>query len=174
MNWCFIIPLIVGLICGVLGYLLGKQSAATATKVIKDVDNTEVLKWREKYADLEGQLVECRKSLKLEREKGAVGTVLPFDAAKVKAVFGKKVKQDDLKIVEGIGPKIEELFHNNGIKTWKDLSETTVLRCKKILKSGGKAFEIHRPDTWPKQAEMAYKGLWEELKQWQKTLDGGR
>jgi|SRR5690606_836670 len=173
MNWCFIIPLIVGILCAILGYLLGRQSAPTAT-VTDSTGNSETIKWRERYADLEGQLAECRKTLKTQIEKSAVGSVLPFDATKVKAVFGKKVKQDDLKIIEGIGPKIEELFHNNGIKTWEDLSTTTVLRCKKILKSGGKAFELHRPDTWPKQAEMAYNGLWEELKHWQKTLDGGR
>ncbi|WP_417363028.1 hypothetical protein [Galbibacter sp.] len=172
MNWCFIIPLIVGIICAILGYLLGRQSAAT--KKVTKVDNSEAVKWREKYADLEGQLAECRKSLRVQKEKGASGSVLPFDAAKVKAVFGKKVKQDDLKIVEGIGPKIAELFHNNGINTWKDLSTTTVLRCQEILRSGGKAFEIHKPDTWPKQAEMANNGLWEELKNWQNTLDGGK
>lgn len=172
MNWCFIIPLLVGIICAILGYLLGRMSAPT--KRITNVDNSETVKWREKYADLEGQLAACRKSLKVEQEKGAVGSVLPFNAAKVKEVFGKKVKQDDLRIIEGIGPKIEELFHENGVKTWKDLSTTTVLRCQEILKSGGKAFEIHRPDTWPKQAEMAYNGLWEELKKWQDTLDGGK
>jgi len=172
MNWCFIIPLLVGIICAILGYLLGRMSAPT--KRITNVDNSETVKWREKYADLEGQLAACRKSLKVEQEKGAVGSVLPFNAAKVKEVFGKKVKQDDLRIIEGIGPKIEELFHKNGVKTWKDLSTTTVLRCQEILKSGGKAFEIHRPDTWPKQAEMAYNGLWEELKKWQDTLDGGK
>ena|SRR5690606_12239146 len=172
MNWCFIIPLLVGIICAILGYLLGRMSAPT--KRITNVDNSETVKWREKYADLEGQLAACRKSLRVEQEKGAVGSVLPFNAAKVKEVFGKKVKQDDLRIIEGIGPKIEELFHKNGVKTWKDLSTTTVLRCQEILKSGGKAFEIHRPDTWPKQAEMAYNGLWEELKKWQDTLDGGK
>lgn len=172
MNWCFIIPLIVGVLCAILGYLLGKQVAPA--KRIRAVDNPEALKWRERYATLEGELAQCRKTLKEQVEKDAVGNVLPFDAAKVKAVFGKKVKQDDLKIIEGIGPKIEELLQKNGIRTWKDLSETTVLRCQEILKSGGKAFEIHRPDTWPKQAKMAYNGHWDELKHWQKTLHGGK
>lgn len=172
MNWCFIIPLIVGILCAILGYLLGRLVAPT--KTVRAVDNTEALKWRERYAELEGELAECRKSLKNKVETEAVGIVVPFDASKVKAIFGKKVKQDDLKIVEGIGPKIEELFRDNGINTWKDLSTTTVLRCQEILKSGGKSFEIHRPDTWPKQAEMAYNGQWEELKHWQNTLDGGK
>src|SRR5690606_40462691 len=115
MNWCFIIPLIVGILCAVLGYLLGKQSAPAKGRRVADNTNTEALKWRERYANLEGELAQCRKALKSELDKQSATSVLPFDAAKVKAVFGKKVKQDDLKIVEGIGPKIEELLNQNGI-----------------------------------------------------------
>ena len=28
--------------------------------------------------------------------------------------------------------------------------------------------------TWPKQARMAYEGKWQELRQWQDKLNGGR
>jgi len=39
-----------------------------------------------------------------------------FDADAATAAFGKKSKQDSLTVVEGIGPKIRELFHNHTIK----------------------------------------------------------
>lgn len=99
---------------------------------------------------------------------------LPFDAEAAALVFGKKVVKDDLKLVEGIGPKIEELFHAAGIKTWKALSETSLERCREILDGGGEHYQIHDPGTWPKQCEMMYKGLWQELKEWQDILDGGK
>ncbi|MBX7227118.1 MAG: hypothetical protein K1X55_13875 [Chitinophagales bacterium] len=99
---------------------------------------------------------------------------LPFDAEAAALVFGKKVVKDDLKLVEGIGPKIEELFHAAGITTWKSLSETSVERCREILDGGGEHYQIHDPGTWPKQCEMMYKGLWQELKEWQDILDGGK
>lgn len=43
-----------------------------------------------------------------------------FDASAAKLAIGKTIKHNDLKIVEGIGPKIEELINNDGITTWNN------------------------------------------------------
>src|SRR5690606_36466266 len=102
-----------------------------------------------------------------------------FDADAAKAVFGKKIKEKDLTIIEGIGPKIQELFHNHDIKTWKALSECAVAKCQTILDSGGSRYKIHSPDTWQeqvkmnKQAKIAYQGKWNALLYWQQELHGG-
>ena len=72
---------------------------------------------------------------------------LDFNAGLAKAAIGKKVVADDLKVVEGIGPKIEQLFHNEGIKTWYQLSEASIERCQAVLDTGGKRYEIHNPST---------------------------
>lgn len=95
-----------------------------------------------------------------------------FDPAKAAELFGKKVKKNDLKVVEGIGPKIEELFHAAGIKTWKQLAESSVSKLQKIL-DAGENFTLHNPATWPKQASLAFKGKWETLKNWQEELNAG-
>lgn len=94
----------------------------------------------------------------------------------VKKTFrGKKLpKQDDLKIVEGIGPKIEQLFQADGIKTWLQLSEADPERLRKILQDAGPRYRMHNPDTWPRQAGFAHEGNWEELEAYQDHLDGGR
>lgn len=97
-----------------------------------------------------------------------------FDAAAALAVLGKKIKADDLKIVEGIGPKIEELYHAAGIKTWKQLSETPTATSKSILDNAGNRYAIHNPETWAKQALLAYEGKWDELKKYQDSLHGGK
>ncbi len=86
----------------------------------------------------------------------------------------KKWNWDDLKIVEGIGPKIEELLHKAGIKTWKALSDTSEGRIKEILDAAGPSYQIHDPSTWAKQAGLADQGKWDELKKWQDELDAGK
>ena len=84
------------------------------------------------------------------------------------------IAADDLKKIEGIGPKIEELFHNAGIMTFAQLSETSVETMEAILTEAGPRFSTHNPGTWAQQAGLAAAGKWEELKAWQDELDGGK
>ncbi|WP_337045259.1 hypothetical protein [Emticicia sp. 17c] len=81
---------------------------------------------------------------------------------------------DDLKIVEGIGPKIEELLNKVGIYTFSQLANTSVIQLKEILNKAGSRFQIHDPTTWAAQAAMARDGKWEELKKWQDELYKGK
>ena len=86
----------------------------------------------------------------------------------------KKYKQDDLKAVEGIGPKIEGLLHKAGIKTWSDLAKTKVKVLEGILEDAGKRYQLADPTTWPQQAALARDGKWNDLKEFQDLLNGGR
>lgn len=86
----------------------------------------------------------------------------------------KAFKQDDLKAIEGIGPATEKLLHNNGVKTWRELANTTADKLRQILESGGSRFSLGDPTTWPKQAEMAADGKFDELREYQDFLDGGK
>ncbi|MGB4709555.1 MAG: hypothetical protein WBH50_08220 [Fuerstiella sp.] len=94
----------------------------------------------------------------------------------VKLTFkGSKLPQhDDLKIVEGIGPKIEELLHADGIKTWQQLSLANIDHLKEVMSNAGPRFRMHNPETWPQQAKLAAEGLWQQLEKLQEVLDGGR
>jgi predicted flap endonuclease-1-like 5' DNA nuclease len=82
--------------------------------------------------------------------------------------------KDDLKKIEGIGPKIEEILNKKSIKTFKDLSEAEVPTIQKYLDEAGPRFSMHEPATWPKQAKLALDGKWEELTKLQDELIGGR
>ena len=97
-------------------------------------------------------------------------------AAEVRTVLfaGAKVKWDDLEIVEGIGPKIAQLLRDAGIGTWEQLSMTSPYRLREILDAGGPQYNIHDPETWPQQADLATKEKWDELKTLQDELTGGR
>ena len=83
-------------------------------------------------------------------------------------------KGDDLKKIEGIGPKIEELLHTAGIVTFADLSKAEVDAVKEILNAAGSRYQMHDPASWPMQAEMAANGEWEKLKEWQENAKGGK
>ncbi len=98
------------------------------------------------------------------------------EVAEEKAPKAKATKKegDDLKIVEGIGPKIADIFNNEGIITFNDLANTSVEKLKEILTAAGPAYASKTPDTWPQQAQLAAEGKWDELKKWQDELMGGR
>lgn len=87
---------------------------------------------------------------------------------------GKKFKADDLKIVEGIGPKIEGLLHDAGIATWNDLANADVDRIKTVLSDAGSRYQMHDPSSWPRQAGMCVAQQWDELQVYQDELDGGK
>ncbi len=83
-------------------------------------------------------------------------------------------KKDDLKIVEGIGPKIEELLYEAGIYTWVDLSNAKVSFIQSVLDEAGPNYKVHDPESWPFQAKLAVDNKWDELKKWQDEHKGGK
>lgn len=94
-------------------------------------------------------------------------------AATTVATAGDGAK-DDLKKIEGIGPKIEELLNAAGISSFAALAGTSSDKVKEVLSAAGARYAAHDPTTWPKQADMANKGEWEALEKWQDELDGGK
>jgi predicted flap endonuclease-1-like 5' DNA nuclease len=96
------------------------------------------------------------------------------DYKSISSLYGKKIIENDLKLVEGIGPKIEELFHNAGLKTWAAVAKTEASKLKEILVAGGERFLMHNPTTWPTQCQMMVDDKWAELKKYQDLLDGGK
>lgn len=79
---------------------------------------------------------------------------------------------DDLTKIEGIGPKIAELFNKKGIHTFADLSGSKVGDLRDILADGG--LSQHDPKTWSKQGTLAKNGKWDELQVLQDELKGGK
>lgn len=86
----------------------------------------------------------------------------------------KPAEGDDLKLIEGVGPKIADLLINAGIVTFADLAATPAEKVSEILSEAGSRFAAHNPATWAEQAELARDGKWDELKELQDKLNGGR
>jgi large subunit ribosomal protein L27 len=81
---------------------------------------------------------------------------------------------DDLKKIEGVGPKIAQILNEAGIMTFAQLANKTAEQIKDILEEAGPRYNIHNPSSWPAQAKFAAEGKWEELKEYQEILIGGR
>jgi len=105
--------------------------------------------------------------------KPATKTTPKKKPAKKPAKKATKSK-DDLRKIEGIGPKIASLLNEAGIKTFKELAKTKNKKLVEILEAAGKRYRMHDPATWPEQAKLAADGKWEQLEALQKELKGGR
>ena len=83
-------------------------------------------------------------------------------------------KPDDLKKIEGIGPKIASLLNDAGITTFAGLAETEADKIREILLAAGSRYKMHDPTTWPAQSALAANGEWDALGTLQDELKGGR
>ena len=83
----------------------------------------------------------------------------------------KSAKPDDLKRIEGIGPKTADVLLSSGIRTYAQLAAAGVERIKAILTENSIRAN---PTTWPEQAKLAAAGKWEALEKLQAKLKGGR
>jgi predicted flap endonuclease-1-like 5' DNA nuclease len=113
-------------------------------------------------------------------EESSTATPVAKEAASNDAVAedvpaaATEITQDDLKRIEGIGPKIEGLLLENGIKTFTELSKANVEFIKTLLETAGPRFRKLDPTTWVEQAVLAAKGDWSQLQKWQDEQKAGK
>jgi predicted flap endonuclease-1-like 5' DNA nuclease len=159
-----LVVLIVAALLGFfIGYLIRRYKHLKLSELENEIDQLKI------------KLDDCRHEKQallseLEANQGIV-----FDGKAAASALGYKVVQDDLKIVEGIGEKIDSILKSRGIDTWLKLSQADAVHVKEILlEVGGQQYNIHEPKTWPQQALLAHEGKWVELKKLQDELKGGR
>jgi ribosomal protein L30 len=80
--------------------------------------------------------------------------------------------EDDLEVIEGIGPKIAGVLREAGISSFAELAAANSERLAAILHDAN--LRLASSETWAEQAELAAAGDWEGLKQLQERLKGGR
>lgn len=85
----------------------------------------------------------------------------------------KKWGEDNLQVIEWIGPKIDQALRSGGINSFKKLRDASPKEIIEILKRWGKQFGLANPTTWPEQADLAFTQRWRELKEYQDFLVGG-
>jgi predicted flap endonuclease-1-like 5' DNA nuclease len=125
-------------------------------------------------AEMESKLASTLNALKVQEEKFAVLLAEKNKLAQELENVSIPVKPDNLKRIEGIGPKLEEMLNENNIFTFSQLSNATNAALQAILDEGGEAFRIHDPATWPEQAKLLSEGKIEEFEKLTLALKGGR
>ncbi len=82
---------------------------------------------------------------------------------------------DDLRRIEGIGPRIAGVLQDAGITTFRQLSDASPEQLEEILQAADpRLLRLANPATWPQQAALAAEGQWSALEEFQGGLKGGR
>ncbi len=76
-------------------------------------------------------------------------------------------------MIEGLGPKIESLLNQGGVRSFSELAATGVDPLRQMLTAGGPCFKFARPDSWVAQAQLPAAGDWAQLRRLQDQLVGG-
>jgi len=120
------------------------------------------------------KLITLQKSLAGGKKKTGADTSSKIEKIMTRLGILKQWKKDDLKAIEGIGPKIEKLCKEAGIKSWTELSKASIPELKEILTKAGSKFKLADPGSWAEQAKLADAENWAELEALQDTLKGGK
>lgn len=160
-----------------------ENKALQVQSALSDASNTKIEPVLKKI-EQKKQKKEAKKLEKKLKKEGKVADVSSQSVEKTKKrgrPVGSKNKKtisrgrpiDDLKKIEGIGPKMEQALRKAGYKTFLKISKTTPQVLKSTLMEQSNRFKMANTDTWPQQALLAHKGKWDELKALQDTLNGG-
>jgi large subunit ribosomal protein L21 len=90
-------------------------------------------------------------------------------AAKASPVAG----QDDLEVIEGIGPKMAQVLIDNGVTTFAQVAAAKVDDLTAMLKASGGRFSLASVATWAEQAALLRDGKMDEFKKLTDELVGG-
>ncbi len=132
-------------------------------------------KLKESYAKKAKAAVEVKEETPVVEEvKEEVAAKVKEEKPAAKKSTKKDSGLDDLKKIEGIGPKIAGIFNEKGINTFAELAETSIDKLKEILVEAGSRYKMHDPTTWPEQAKLAASGDWDALAKLQEELNGGK
>lgn len=136
-----------------------KKGAAKAKKASKTVS---------KKAASVKKNAEAKVAVAKKATTKVVKEVKTETAKKVKevAAVAKKSVKDDLKLIYGIGPKVEATFNKNGINTFAQLAKAEKAKIATILEEAGPLFKNMDTSDWKKQALVGAEGGAEAVKKW--------
>lgn len=78
-------------------------------------------------------------------------------------------KDDNLKLIDGIGPKIAEILSEAGLGTYSAIADSSPEKIAEVLSEAGNRYKSHDPTLWPEQAKIAATGDLDKLKEWQES-----
>lgn len=101
-------------------------------------------------------------------QTGAQSPASPFGPIDTLEEAEPGLENDDLTIIDGIGPGIMTVLNGAGIYTFNQLGQISVDDLREIIRKSG--LRSDDPATWPRQARLAADGKYDELKELQANL----
>lgn len=81
-------------------------------------------------------------------------------------------EHDDLLVIEGLGPKSQEVLRAAGITTYRAIADATPEALTEIIRGAG--LRLVRSETWPEQAALLAAGDLDGFQALRESLRGGR
>lgn len=194
--WYWLWTLGAFLLGSLLTWLLTNRDKTDCSEIEAERDRYHKLatKWETDYQSLKYQLEEAQKAEADYRARlkacesdnhalklAAVPVVIPADTGKLGiasggsgSVYDGLFSTDNFQIIEGVGPKVNEVLIAAGYRSWAELAEADATDLRRHLDEAGSNFSLCDPTSWPHQAMLANAGDWEELIRYQKFTDAGR
>lgn len=172
---------------------LVKKSEEMKNKIEKEVSKNKLVKKAEKMSDkLKKNITDTIEEVKERVEDYAEGALdnlndkidksAPKKAKKTtskktvtkKKVLVKKVEivqtdvTNDLKIIKGIGPVLEQSLNDLGITAYEQIAKMTIKDLTQLLNDAGINAKIYDLSGWKAQAKLALKGDMEAVKNWER------
>jgi predicted flap endonuclease-1-like 5' DNA nuclease len=149
----------------------GLQAALGEKEQSLQERDSQMQDWKSRAEESEAKIGELQAALE-EKEQQILASPEAAPSRAVEPPVIEKPKPDNLKRIEGIGPKTSQVLQDAGIMTFAQLAAADVSRLEQILKDAG--MTLADPGTWPEQASLAAAGNWQALDALQDELAGGR
>lgn len=139
-----------------------KKADKMANKLKKELNET-IEDFKDKVEDVTEDVKEkVEKVTKPASKKAPVKKKVPVKKVTAKKVTAKKVEKkvavkNDLKVIKGIGPKMETLLNDGAITSYGDLVEITLKNLEKLLTDAGMNTKMYNTADWKVQAKELVK-----------------
>ena len=144
---------------------LVQKAEKMSVKLKKDITDT-IEDVKEKIEDYTEDVLEDVNE-KVSEIIGATKEPAKKAVAKAVSVL-KSDANNDLKVIKGIGPKLEETLNKVGFTSYEQLAKMTIKDITKVLSDAGVNTKIYDISGWKAQAKLAFKGDMEAVKNWTK------
>jgi predicted flap endonuclease-1-like 5' DNA nuclease len=158
--------LVIAVLIGVVAWWVLRRPARPASAGDREAPPTNAAQAATHAVEGAESIVETARST---AERAAAAEVIAAAPAAPTAA-----EPDDLRRIEGIGPKVSAALVAMGITTFAQLAQADPARLEADLKAAGVRVITGSSTTWPEQAALAARGDWAGLEALQGQLKGGR
>jgi len=145
-----------------------KKTNATASKKKTKKDTDTIAKKKKSLAKSANKLTAKKSKSPTKKSTKSKSNKSDIKRRKTKPAKYAALKNDNLQIIEGIGPKMNQILVDNGISNWDILADKTKQDLEKILGKFGDRYKIIDPSDWPSQAKYASRYDFSGLVKYQK------